>query len=294
MTRQMPTASSLFIILSLAACQPAPVGPRAVPEPPPEPPPIDAGRSPPPEMPDGGVGLTAMTDAGPGGAVDSGTQRPKLPAPDARAAEAGADAPSIDAGDDATPPVDAGRDEAMPVDAGGGAADDAAAARPPLAGEIVIVEALVNPGGQDAGREWIEVLNLSAAPLDLSGLHLADAAVDVAAPAGLIPGGGRVVLGQSADTSKNGGAPIAIAYGSRLALNNDGEEIAICVGPCADGMVVDRVGWKGLGAGYDGHAVIFDRGADRTCPATLPFGTAGDFGTPGGPDEGCPAPDAGF
>jgi hypothetical protein len=61
---------------------------------------------------------------------------------------------------------------------------DAAAARAPRAGELAVVEALVNPAGQDLGREWIEIVSLAAEPLDLSALHVADAAVDVAAPAG--------------------------------------------------------------------------------------------------------------
>jgi hypothetical protein len=101
------------------------------------------------------------------------------------------------------------------------------------------------------------------------------------------------VLGQSSDAAVNGGAPVGVAYGTRLGLNNDGEEISLCIGPCAAGVLVDRVAWKSLGAAYDGHALVFDRDADRTCAATEPFGSAGDFGTPGGPDDGCAVPDAG-
>jgi len=62
----------------------------------------------------------------------------------------------------------------------------------------------------------------------------------------------------------------------------------------ANGTVIDRAGWKALGGAYDGHALVFDRDANRTCAATAPFGTAGDFGTPGAPDDGCADPDAGF
>jgi hypothetical protein len=102
------------------------------------------------------------------------------------------------------------------------------------------------------------------------------------------------VLGQSVDAGTNGGAPVTVAYGTRLALNNDGEEIAICVGTCASGVVIDRLSWKALGAAYDGHALVVDHDASLLCPATNPFGTAGDFGTPGDPDHGCAAPDAGF
>ena len=50
----------------------------------------------------------------------------------------------------------------------------------PRAGEIVIDEVLVNPAGDDLGREWIEIASLAAEPLDLSQLHLATASTDVA------------------------------------------------------------------------------------------------------------------
>jgi hypothetical protein len=102
------------------------------------------------------------------------------------------------------------------------------------------------------------------------------------------------VLGQFVDAGTNGGAPVTAAYGTRIALNNDGEEIAICIGTCASGVVIDRLSWKTLGAGYDGHALVVDHDAGLTCAATEPFGTAGDFGTPGEPNSSCTAPDAGF
>jgi hypothetical protein len=261
----------LYVLLS-AACGPDPVKPRALPDPPPETPPIEAGvpSTPPARQSPGSDGdRGAVFDAG--GGADAG-------APDA----------GVDAGDDVTP-VDPG-DDATPIDAG----VETVAARAPVAGEIVIAEALVNPGGTDTGREWIEILSLADEPLDLSELHVADMAVDLAVPAAIIDAGARIVLGQSADTSKNGGAPISLAYGTRLGLNNDGEELSICVGPCAGGRVIDHLGWKVLGAAYDGHAVVFDREANLVCPATQPFGTAGDFGTPGGPNDACPVPDAGF
>jgi lamin tail-like protein len=272
MPRRNSIAASSLMILFAAACAPAPVGPRGGPEPPPPgtpplapSPPADAG----------------TTDAAAADVVDAGGKREKLPAP-----EAGVDAAA----------VDAGAPDATAADAvGGDAGVDATSARPPAAGEVVVTEALVNPAGQDTGREWIEIANRSNDALDLSNLHIADAnAVDVAAPAGILAAGGRLVLGQSADPSKNGGAPITVAYGTRFGLNNDGEQIAICVGACATGVVVDSVGWQTLGAAYDGHAAVFDRAANRVCPATQPFGTGGDCGTPGGADDACPAPDGGI
>jgi len=248
------------MILSAAGCGPAPLdlhGPE---------------RRSDPARPDAQEPLPPETaaDAGPWSDSDARATREQLPPPDARGAE------------------DASADDTISGDAG------APSPRPPAAGEVVIVEALANPGGTDTGREWIEIANRSAEPLALADLHLADASGDVAVPAGILVPGGRVVLGQSVDPGRNGGAPVAVAYGTRLALNNDAEEISLCLGTCADGTVIDRAGWKALGGAYDGHALVFDRDANRTCAATAPFGTAGDFGTPSAPDDGCADPDAGF
>jgi len=290
MTRSTPGFISVQVILILAAgCGPEAIRPRLLVAPAPlpdgatsdagppdwvgHPPAMDAG-SPdwvghPPAMDAGGV-----EDAGKEAPVDSGTLRQKLPAPDG-----GIPGPALDAGGDAET-NDAGVETVL--------------VRTPVAGEIVIAEVLVNPTGTDAGREWIEIVNRAAEPLDLADLRVADLAAEVPAPAGIIPPGARVVLGQFVDAGTNGGAPVTAAYGTRIALNNDGEEIAICIGTCASGVVIDRLSWKTLGAGYDGHALVVDHDAGLTCAATEPFGTAGDFGTPGEPNSSCTAPDAGF
>jgi hypothetical protein len=39
---------------------------------------------------------------------------------------------------------------------------------------------------------------------------------------------------------------------------------------------------------------VLDRAAVTTCAAALPFGSAGDFGTPGEPNASCPRPDGGI
>jgi hypothetical protein len=281
------------ILVLAAGCGPEPVRPRALTGPPP----ADAARADAVDAParDGSPapdlgGGSPVPDAGAAGPPDALMQRPKLPAPDASAMpapEAGT-TPAVEAG--VPPAVDAGADAAV-----NDVAPEAAHLRPPVAGELRVDEVLVNPTGQDVGREWIEIVSLSSEPLDLSGLHLADATTDVGAPAGILAPGARLLLGQVADGgATNGGAPIAVAYGTRLSFNNDGEEILLCIGPCADGAIVARASWKTLSAPYDGHALVFDHGAGLICPATEPFGTAGDFGTPGAPNDSCAAPDAGF
>jgi hypothetical protein len=270
-----------------AACGPEPIRPRPLVLPPSTP---DARAGGDAEASDAGR-PPATTDAGEPAPVDARPSRPKLPAPDGGdAAPVDADT-GADAGEETAAASDAGGDAVGPLDAGGGSTT---AARAPALGEILIVEVFANPAGTDGGREWIEIASQVDVPLDLSNLHVADAATDVPARGGVLAPGARVVLGQSADPSVNGGTPVDVAYGTRLALNNDAEQISICAGACAGGVVIDHVTWTGAGAAYDGRALVLDRGANLTCPASQPFGAAGDFGTPGEADAGCAAPDAGF
>jgi len=187
--------------------------------------------------------------------------------------------------------------------ASGGAGPPGTSGLAPAPGDLRIVELLVNPAGTDTGREWIEIANVSSHALDLASVHVADAAndaaLDFAALAGAsptLPAGGRAVLIQSADASKNGGVTLAAggsgilggAFGTRVSLNNDTDTITLCAGPCrAGGVTLDEVTWTDLGADYDGHALSID-GTGRRCPAADPFGDAGSFGTPGASNPTCP------
>jgi Lamin Tail Domain len=196
------------------------------------------------------------------------------------------------------PPPDAGRRIAEDAGASGDASAsgdapsqdarvDAPSVRAPRVGEVVIDEVLVNPAGDDLGREWIEIANLGADWLDLSGLHLANASVDLAVAGGRIAPGGLRLLGQSADPTKNGGAPVDVAYGTKLILNNANGQVWICVGACASGIVIDTVSWGTLGDDYTGHALVVDPVTRQICAASASFGTAASFGTPGAPNPPC-------
>ena len=153
--------------------------------------------------------------------------------------------------------------------------------------EVAIDELLVNPTGDDLGREWIELANRASEPLDLSQLHLATASTDVAVAAGTIAPGALLLLGQSGDPSKNGGVPVAIAYGTKLILINANGQLSICLGACASGVVLDTVSWGALSDDQTGHALIVDPATKGLCTASAPFGTAGSFGTPGAPNPPC-------
>jgi len=225
--------------------------------------------------------IVAVRDAGMAGdavrSLDAGS-----PPPDASrrtAADAGANVDARTSADARAP-----REDATPSQ---DARADAPSVRAPRVGELVIDELLVNPAGDDLGREWIEIANLGADWLDLSGLHLANASVDLAVATGSIAPGGLRLYGQSADPAKNGGAPVEGAYGTKLILNNADGQVSICVGVCASGVVLDKVSWGTLGDAYTGHALVVDPGTRRICAASTPFGTAASFGTPGAPNPPC-------
>jgi hypothetical protein len=200
---------------------------------------------------------------------------------------------------DAALPVDSALPETSKLPARDGAAADArgdalrdlsvdaSRARMPRPGEVAIDELLVNPGGDDLGREWIELANRASDSLDLSELHLATSSTDVAAAAGTIAPGALLLLGQSSDPAKNGGAPVAVAYGTKLILLNANGQLSICLGPCASGVVIDTVSWGALTDDQTGQALIVDPATKGVCMASVSFGTAGSFGTPGAPNSPC-------
>ncbi|HEX4406027.1 MAG TPA: lamin tail domain-containing protein [Polyangia bacterium] len=239
-----------------------------------------------PAVPHGGA---RPVDEGDDGATAASPDEPTFPAspsvPRSDAGSAGSyDAASThpDGGPDApTPTRDAARADAAD------AATDTPSARAPRIGEISIDELLVDPAGDDLGHEWIEIANVANEPLDLTTLHMSDGTTDVAIDAGVLPAGALLVLGQSTDRAHNGDAPVDLAYGTRLSLNNGGDRVAICLGPCASGLTLDTVAWTAAwGADYVGHAVIVAPGA--TCPAEQPYGADGNFGSPGGANPPCP------
>jgi hypothetical protein len=230
---------------------------------------------------------TPPVTAGPHGAgVDA-----RAPGEPARDVPAPAPGPEAAAADAATRPwTEGGPPERLDAtaDATHAGAEVAPAAPAPERGQVVIDEVLVDPAGTDLGREWIEIASLADHAVDLRGLHLSDGTTDVPVDGGLLPARGRLVLGQSSDPARNGGAPVAAAYGTRLMLNNAGDVVQLCLGACAGGDVLDVLAWDAsLGAAYAGRALVVDPGSRAICPASEPFGNGGSLGSPGLPNPPC-------
>jgi hypothetical protein len=120
---------------------------------------------------------------------------------------------------------------------------------------LVINEVLANPGGTilDANGEWFELYNAGSLPVDLQNLVIADSAASGRRPYHLIsssvvvPAGGYAVLGNTTNTTNNGGVPVDYAYGAALQLANslDAVKIARVVG--TDTLTLDRTQYSSPG-----------------------------------------------
>lgn len=113
---------------------------------------------------------------------------------------------------------------------------------------LVINEVLANPGGtiSDANGEWIEIFNAGTRPVDLQNLVIADSAASGRRPFHLIATsvpvapGGYVVLGNTTNTTNNGGVPVDYAYGAAMAFANSLDALKISRVVGTDTLTLDR------------------------------------------------------
>lgn len=129
---------------------------------------------------------------------------------------------------------------------------------------LVINEMLVNPGGtiNDVTGEWIEIYNAGTRPVDLQNLVIADSAASGRRPYHLIsssvviPAGGYAVLGNSANTTDNGGVAVDYTYGGAMAFANSLDAIKIARVVGTDTLTLDR-------AQYASAAISAQNGISR-------------------------------
>lgn len=112
---------------------------------------------------------------------------------------------------------------------------------------LVINEVLANPGGTiaDTNGEWFELYNAGTLPVDLQDMVIADSAASGRRPYHLISSsvpvapGAYVVLGNTTNTTNNGGVPVDYAYGGVLNFQSlDALKIARVFG--TDTLTIDR------------------------------------------------------
>jgi hypothetical protein len=116
---------------------------------------------------------------------------------------------------------------------------------------LVINEVMVNPNypasPDERAAEWFEVYNAGRYPVQMQGMVIADSAASGRRPYHLIgaslivQSGGYVVLGGSANTSTNGGAPVNYATGASISLMNSLDALKISrVYGAGDTLTIDR------------------------------------------------------
>jgi hypothetical protein len=161
------------------------------------------------------------------------------------------------------------------------------------AGDLAISEVMVNPEATATSGQWVEVRNTADASINLQGLSVrstGSAAVDGGYVIGDAPVGpyGYYVLGQSTDTSLNGGAVVNEAYTDVPLANADTLRVTL------QGADIAAFTWAdaGLPVGTSlqvRDGVLLAGGSSPFCTRTrtVTFGTAGAFGSPGAANESC-------
>lgn len=160
-----------------------------------------------------------------------------------------------------------------------------------LCGPVVISEVMFNPEGTDSPNEFVEIVNLGAATVDLSGWRLADqhSVDDLSGSLMLLaPGGYAVIFEADYDTTGGfyrdllpGGALILFVDDNAIGngLSNDGDELFLINGL---GATVDSVSWgPGITPGPSLEKVILE---DCASPANWQPSLQ-PRGTPGGPNS---------
>ncbi len=125
---------------------------------------------------------------------------------------------------------------------------------------LVINELLTNPGGTitDANGEWFEVYNAGSLSVNMQGFLIADSASSGRRPYHLItsslivPPGGYVVLGNTTNTTLNGGVPVDYAYGSALTIANAQDAIKISYPVAGDTVTIDYVRFLSVNSAKNG------------------------------------------
>jgi len=112
--------------------------------------------------------------------------------------------------------------------------------------QVRINELLPNPEGADADREWIELVNIGGAPVDLNGWVLRDStSIERHVFSGTVLEAGRSLVVWSGTGNNNPGAT-EVASSGRLSLGNGSDQAVLLD---ETGAVVDRVGYSSAASG---------------------------------------------
>ena len=179
------------------------------------------------------------------------------------------------------------------------AADVAVGDATPVGPVVIVTEFIPNPCVvTDGDGEWIEVTNVSTAPVDINGWTLRDHSGDshVIANVGplVVEPGLSLVLGSNGDDTTNGGVTVDYVYRGFTMKNSGTDEIVLVD---LAGEIVDQVAYDAdwltgaacaaLQLSADHYTATDNDAAASWCAAVAPYGTGDNHGTPGGANALC-------
>lgn len=123
---------------------------------------------------------------------------------------------------------------------------------------VQITEVMYNTPASDAGREWIEVTNISTNPVDLKGYKLFEADTNhgltlLAGTSTLTPGASALIVKDKAAFLVDWPAYTGVLFKATFSLSNTGEELTLKDGKL---NIIDTTSYtSSLGANGDGESL---------------------------------------
>jgi Lamin Tail Domain len=156
-------------------------------------------------------------------------------------------------------------------------------------GMVTLNEVMVVGDSSATRGQWIELRNVTDAPVDLSGTLLTSTATMTSwtLPQGLVlPAGAFVVVGESTTGTENGGAPVEIAWTDLVLDTANGDTLQLtAVNPIAELTYQASEILAGTSIQLDPNAI--GASGPIRCAGTTSFGGNNAIGTPGGPNDSC-------
>ncbi|MEC7985584.1 MAG: lamin tail domain-containing protein [Myxococcota bacterium] len=164
-------------------------------------------------------------------------------------------------------------------------------------GDIIITELMNNPTAvSDDDGEWIEIFNNSENRINLQGLEVSDDGDDFFTIDSMLilPAQEHMIFARNSDAAANGGVNSVYGY-SNFILSNTSDSVILS----HQGRMIDEVHYgselgfglsigKSITLSGDHYDQIENDSGENWCPGPNPFGSLGDYGSPGEMNTVCP------
>lgn len=163
----------------------------------------------------------------------------------------------------------------------------------PATGQVIITEIMRDPFGTGDNGEWLELYNGTGAPVDINGWRLVNQVNfdQCVIGAATIQPGAHLVIGRIADQAQNGGIPDLIPCPGPAFSNFGQLNLALVdgLGAMVDAVVTDAP-FPGASHALSpaSYSAVLNDDPANWCAGAAPYGTAGNFGTPGALNPACP------